>query len=187
MQSLNQYLVFWRNPWRLAGWALVLAVLLFPLVAMRFSAEVHWTGADFLLAALLLSGTGCCIELAVRYGRTGATRAGWVVVVLTSLLLIWINLAVGIIGSENNPLNQIYVLVLALVVFGAFGARFQPLAMSRVLWLTAFVQMAIELLIQWTDRGAAPVLNTAFALLWLLAAALLRHTSALSSGVEPEA
>ncbi|WP_127021942.1 hypothetical protein [Rheinheimera mangrovi] len=187
MLALNNKLLLCCHPWRLAGWGCVLSVLLIPLVAMQFTTEVQWTGGDFLVAAILLCSTGLCIELAVKYGRNGAARAGWALVVLTSLLMTWLNLAVGIIGSENNPLNQIYFLVVVLVVLGSLWARFRPQAMSRVLWLTAAAQMGIELLIQLTDSGAAPVLNTAFALLWLLAAALLRYSPALSSAVKPEA
>ncbi len=187
MQSLNHLLLFWRNPWRLAGWLLLLSVLVFPFIAMQFSTEVHWTGFDFMMAAMLLTVTAFCIELAVRSGRSSASRAGWVVVVLTSLLLTWVNLAVGVIGSEQNPANLLYLLVLVVVVMGAVWARFQARAMSRILWLAAALHMTIELLIQLTGSGAALVLNSAFALLWLLAAVLLRCTPELSSGSDPEA
>jgi hypothetical protein len=47
--------------------ALVTAcVLLVPLVAMQFTDEVDWGVADFVLAGLLLGGTGLLLELAVR-------------------------------------------------------------------------------------------------------------------------
>lgn len=181
MQSVENTLLFWRNPRRLVLWGLVVTLLLLPFIAMKFTAEVHWTGFDFVVAAILLGGTALCIELGCRYSRNNAGRAGWTLVVLTLLLLVWINLAVGIIGSEDNPANLLYLVVLASVAIGAFLVRFQPQAMSYVLLLTACLQMAVELVIQWADIGAAPVLNSAFTLLWLLSAGLLRNSGTATS------
>ena len=104
--------------------------------------------------------------------------------VLTSFLLIWINLAVGIIGSENNEANLLYVAVLLSVVLGAPLVRCQPRAMSKVLLLTAVSQMGVELVIQLLGWGAAPVINLTFTLLWLLAAGLLYNSSTTSRVTE---
>ena len=40
-------------------------LLLLPLVAMQFTNEVNWTFSDFLVAGILLFGTGGLIELAM--------------------------------------------------------------------------------------------------------------------------
>lgn len=178
MHSTENTTLFWQNPWRLAGWGLVIALLLLPLIAMQFTAEVNWTGSDFMVAAILLGGTALLIELGCRFSRSGAGRAGWALVVLTSLLLIWINLAVGIIGSEDNPANQLYLVVLASVPIGALLVRFKTKGMSYVLVFTAGLQITVEVVIQVAGLGAAPVINAAFALLWLLAAGLLRNAAA---------
>ncbi|MDX1679015.1 hypothetical protein [Arsukibacterium sp.] len=177
MQTSAPKKLFWQNPWRIAGWGLIIGLLLLPLIAMQFTAEVNWTGFDFVAAAVLLGGTGLLIELGCHYSRSGAGRVGWALVVLTSLLLIWMNLAVGIIGSEDNPANMLYFGVLASVVIGAPAVRFRAKGMSYVLYLTAALQMTVEVIIQLADLGAAPVLNLAFALLWLLAAGLLRNAA----------
>jgi hypothetical protein len=51
------------------------AVLLVPLVAMQFTAEVDWSPLDFASAAVLLGGTGFLLELAIRNPRLIAYRA----------------------------------------------------------------------------------------------------------------
>lgn len=176
MHSSENTTLFWLNPWRLAGWGLVVALLILPLIAMQFTSEVNWTGSDFMVAAVLLGGTATLIELGCRFSQSGAGRIGWALVALTSLLLIWINLAVGIIGNEDNLANLLYLVVLASVAIGALLVRGQPQLMSYVLLLTAVLQLSVELIIQLADLGAAPVINIAFALLWLLAAGLLRNS-----------
>ena len=86
--------------------ALVTAfILLMPLVAMQFSAEVDWNLFDFVVAGTLLFGSGLTYELIASKAGNTAYRAAVGVAVAAALLLVWINLAVGIIGSEDNPVN----------------------------------------------------------------------------------
>lgn len=184
MTTLQKTSHFWRNPWRLLLWGTVTTLLLLPLIAMQFTTEVNWTSSDFVVAGILLGGTALLIELGCRFSANLAGRAGWALLVLTCLLLIWINLAVGIIGSEDNPANLLYLVVLASVALGAVGGRFQAQAMSRVLYLTAALQLGVELVIQFAGLGAAPVINAAFMLLWLLAAGLLRNSGATKSATQ---
>jgi hypothetical protein len=47
---------------------------------------------------------------------------------VAAFILIWMNLAVGIIGSEDNPANLMYGGVLAVAIVGAFMVRFRPMA-----------------------------------------------------------
>ncbi len=184
MQTQSRSL-FWRHPWRWLGWGFVTTLLMSPLIAMQFTTEVNWTLTDFVVAAILLGGTALCIEFACHSTRHAKGRLGWALLVLTSLLLIWINLAVGIIGHEGNPANLVYIVVLASVVIGACWVGGQPQAMARVLWLTAALQIAVEIYFQLAALGAAPVINLAFAFLWLLASALLRHADSTTSSPKP--
>lgn len=50
-------------------------ILLLPLVAMQITDEVAWGVADFVLAGVLLAGTGLLLELAARKPRNIAYRA----------------------------------------------------------------------------------------------------------------
>lgn len=71
-------------------------LLLLPLVAMRFTAEVNWTGADFAAAGLLLGGTGTAWVLLSRRVRAPRERKLLGLVLLGALLVAWAELAVGI-------------------------------------------------------------------------------------------
>lgn len=70
-----------------------------PLIAMQFTHEVNWSGFDFLVAAILLFGTGLMLELILRKVKT--LRFRWIlgISLLIILFLLWVELAVGIFGS----------------------------------------------------------------------------------------
>jgi len=75
------------------------AILLIPLVAMQFTREVNWTASDFVIAAVLLAGTGMLFELATTRLRTRKSRLIAVAVIGLSFLFVWAELAVGLVGS----------------------------------------------------------------------------------------
>ena len=106
-------------------------VLSVPLVAMQFSDEVNWELADFVVAGLMLSGAGLAYELIVRKVKASAYRVGVGVAVLASLMLFWVNLAVGIIGNEENPANAMYAAVVFAGFIAARVARFEARGMAR--------------------------------------------------------
>ncbi|GAB6195931.1 hypothetical protein [Lysobacter xanthus] len=129
-----------RRNWHPLPWGLASALLLLPAVAMRFDTGVNWTGFDFAVAAVLLYGTCALYEVAARLSRDRMYRAGAAVAVVTGLLLVWVNLAVGIIGSERNPANLVFAVVLGIAAAGAIGARLRARGMAAVLAVTAFAQ-----------------------------------------------
>ena len=107
------------NKWLTAAWTTATAlILLTPLIAMQFTDEVNWTVGDFVIAGAMLLGAGVTYELAARVGGL-AYQAGVVVALGAGVLTFWVTGAVGIIGSENNPGNQLYLAVVALAIFGA--------------------------------------------------------------------
>lgn len=70
-------------------------LLLVPLVAMQFTAEVNWTPVDFLVMGTLLFGTGSLFVLTARR----VPRRYWLPIGLLlglGFLLLWAELAVGI-------------------------------------------------------------------------------------------
>jgi hypothetical protein len=153
-------------------------ILLVPLVAMQFTDEVVWDVADFVVAAVLLLGAGLTYEMVARKAGHTAYRAAVGVAVATALLLAWMNLAVGIIGNEENPANLMYLAVLAVGVIGAFIARFEPDGMVRALVATALTQMLVAVITLVAGLGFTLMLNGLFALLWVVSAALFRRASA---------
>jgi peptidoglycan/LPS O-acetylase OafA/YrhL len=85
---------------RLYGIVISVAILLLiPLIAMQFSNEVNWKLADFIIAGVLLLGTGLICEFVMRKVKKKENRIALIVVIITVLLLIWAELAVGIFGT----------------------------------------------------------------------------------------
>lgn len=77
----------------------IAGILLIPAVAMPFTTEVSWDTTDFLVAGILLLTTGLTIELVKRKVPKQSHRAGLVIILIVLLVLIWAEIAVGIIGS----------------------------------------------------------------------------------------
>jgi hypothetical protein len=164
-------------------------LLMIPLVAMQFTKEVNWTAFDFLVMGALLFGTGLAFVLVARQMNHKAYRAGVGVGVAAGLLLIWINGAVGIIGSENNPAHLLYGGVLAVGLIGAALSRFRARGMMWALFATALAQFLVPVvaLIIWRPSLDDPpgmmgvfVLNAFFAGLFAAAGLLFRR-----AGVAP--
>jgi hypothetical protein len=80
-------------------WAVALAtaaLLLIPLVAMQFSAEVSWSVGDFVVAAALLFTAGTAMVFGVRRTSSWAYRWGIVAAIAVVLSVVWAELAVGL-------------------------------------------------------------------------------------------
>ncbi|WP_460502147.1 hypothetical protein, partial [Hymenobacter agri] len=90
------------------------ALLLVPFVAMQFTKEVNWTLADFVFAGGLVFGTGLVYQLIAGQANGPAYRFGIGLALAAGLLLIWLNGAVGLLGSEHHPANLLYAGVLGL-------------------------------------------------------------------------
>jgi len=161
------------NRLRIAAWSVAAGLLMLPAVAMQFTREVVWGPFDFLVAAALIGGVGLTFELAVRTHQSAVYRAGAAVALLTAFLTVWINLAVGMIGDEGNPINLVFAGVLAVAAIGGLLARFRPAGMAWAMVATAAAQAATILPALAQEPHTAPLIG-AFALPWLLAAALFR-------------
>jgi hypothetical protein len=127
--------------------ALVVAlILMVPLAGMQFDDEMNWSLFDFVTAGALLFGTGLAFVLMARRSGNLAYRAGMGLALTAGLMLLWINLAVGIIGSEDNPANWMYVGVLAVGLIGAVLARFRAGGMVRAMFATALAQALVTVI-----------------------------------------
>ncbi len=118
-------------------------ILLLPLLAMQVTDEVVWDLADFAVAGTLLFSAGLTYKLVSKKMGGVSYRIAIGVTLAAAFLLIWVNLAVGIIGKEGDPANLMYVGVLAVGVIGSIIARFQPRGMARVLLATAIAQVLV--------------------------------------------
>lgn len=77
----------------------VAVLLLIPFIAMQFTTEVNWSLFDFIIAAVLLLGSGLLIEFVLRTIKSKQSRIILCIVILLVLFLIWAELAVGIFGT----------------------------------------------------------------------------------------
>jgi hypothetical protein len=173
-----------RNRWRTAAWGVALLIVLLPLFAMQYTDKVDWSPADFAVAGALILGAGLAYELTVKMTGNAAYRTAVGIGLAGALILIWLNLAVGIIGTENNPANLMYGGVLAVAVMGALIARFQSKGMAGAMVATALAQIlvaAIALMagMQSPISPAIEILGLTgfFVALWLISAWLFRNAA----------
>jgi len=174
-----------RHLWRMALWMMAALLWLLPLAAMLFTDEVNWDETDLIVFGAMLLGACGTYELATRLTGNSAYRAAVGVAIVAAFILIWMNLAVGIIGSEDNPANLMYGGVLAAPVFGGIIARFKPYGMAQVLIATALAQTLVGGIALSAGLGATGanwprvivVLTGFFSALWLLSAWLFRKAA----------
>lgn len=175
-------------PWRIVGWGFAVALLLVPFLAMQLGGDgVDWSLGDFVVFGVMLGTVGGGFELAVRSNGNWSYRAGAALGLLAMFLVVWANLAVGIVGNEHNPWNHLFFLALLIGIAGACVARFKASGMSAAMLVTAIALMAayaVARLNRPEEFGAhlmVELLGTSiFALLFVGSAALFRKAARLS-------
>ena len=165
------------NRWRIAIWGGAALLLLLPLVAMQFTNEVSWDETDFIVFGVMLLVACGTYELAARMTGNGAYRAAVGVAVAAAFLLVWINLAVGIIGDEDNPANLMFGGVLAVGIIGAVIARLQPQGMARAVMTMALAQALVGVIALSMGSVEGFLLTGFFVALWLTSAWLFRKAA----------
>lgn len=164
--------------YRLVIWATTGALMLAPLLLIRGADEPAWRApGDFIFLAVLLAGVGIAYEAAARVPDDKAYWAGLVVALASTVLQTWINLAVGVIGSEDNPINWVYAGVTAVAVAGVALSRFHAESMAYAMVASAIAQgiaFVIALVVGRIFTGPITVFFTA---LWLLSAWLFRKAA----------
>ena len=178
------------NRWRLLIWGAAACLLLLPAVAMQFTTQVNWGLEDFVVMGAMLAAACGISELGARLSGNTAYRAAFGIAVLAGLLTVWVNLAVGMFGSEDNTLNLMFGAVLLLAALGSLAARFRAAGMARAMAATAVAQLlatgvglAVGLNLG-SDEVAGPsvwreaFLTACFAVPWLASALLFRRAAA---------
>ena len=165
----------WRG-WRIVMWGTAAFLLVLPAIAMQVTPEVDWTASDFVVMGAML-GTACiACELVAREFGSGSYRIAAIIAVGTAFVTVWANLAVGMIGDEDNALNLLFGAVLAIALVGAIAADFKPAGMSRAMAITGIAQgLAGAVGLGDDPRGAA--FSMALALPWFASAWLFRRAA----------
>jgi len=80
-------------------YSIPLIILSFPLIAMQLTNEVSWTISDFLVMGILLFSTVFTIDFVLKKVKTMKSRLILIFAIVILLVLVWAELAVGIVGS----------------------------------------------------------------------------------------
>jgi len=119
----------------------------------------------------------------MRYNN--AYRGAFALALLAAFLIVWMNLAVGIIGEPDDLANLMYVAVLAIGAVIAFAGRFRPGAMSRAMFAMAAAQVLVAAVTLIARLGIPPgkpfwvfVVNSLFFALFVGSGLLFRRAHA---------
>lgn len=179
---------------KITAFALVTAfLLLIPLVAMQFAGEVNWDLSDFVIMGILIFGSGLTYILVAKGADNFVYRVDIGVALVAVFLLVWVNLAVGLIGAGPNPGNLMYIGVLAVGVIGITIANFNLRGMQRVIFamvLSLVLVIVLSMGMQhYSESSVIEILdvNGFFIVLFTFAALLFRYAERGSkrSGAEP--
>jgi hypothetical protein len=169
-------------------WVLITAaVLAVPAIAMAFNLGipdpgsgtdgVNWGPMDFAIIGVLVLGSGLLYEYASTRAGTVAQRAAVGIAVAAGLFLIWVNLAVGMIGDEGNPANLMYILVLFVALVGAAIARFEPREASIAMFATAGSHALVAVIALIAGLGPTLPADAFFIAAWVASGLLFRQAS----------
>ena len=98
---------------------------------------------------------------------------------MTAFLTLWVNLAVGMLGSGNDIVNLMFAGVLCIAAVGALVAALKPAGMARATAAAAIAQL-LAVGVGLAMREFEPLeltLTAMFALPWLASAALFRKAA----------
>lgn len=185
MQDTMNHKSGWNSgPWRAAAWLAAAALMLLASGAALTLDEFQWTASDFVFAAVILGGGAGLFDLATRKAPNFAYLAGAGFALAAGFGLLWVNGAVGLVGSEKEAHNLLFGIVLLVAIAGAVAARGRPVGLARAMLAAAAVHVAVSagLLI---DAGgvsdgsvvAEVVGLSLFAGLWLASAWLFRSAA----------
>ncbi|HEX4854918.1 hypothetical protein [Arenimonas sp.] len=170
-----------RNGVRAVVWGGAAVLLLLPLLAMQFTDEVDWNAGDFIVMGVMLLVACTAYEVAARIARTNAYMVAAGVAVAAGFLTTWANLAVGIIGNENNPANDLFFYVVAFALVGSLLVLLRPRPMAWVMVATAAAQLGVFAYAWLAGLGFVPVFTVVMCGLWLASANLFRRAAGQAS------
>lgn len=162
-----------------AAWVGAAALLALPAVATLFTREVNWTAFDFAVFAAMLALIVVPFQFALRRVRNFAALAATAVALGTGFVMVWANLAVGLIGDGPTLANRALMAVLAVPAIGAILVRGRPGGMARVMLATALVEAVLLGIFAVLSPERGVLFSAVFVAGWLLSAWLFRLSAAM--------
>ena len=177
----KQISLFQSASWVALATAIILAI---PFAAMQFTNEVSWSASDFVIMGALIFGAGFSYVLLVRLSSNIIHRVAFALAIGITFLLIWVNLAVGLIGSGPNAANLMYAGIAVIIIIGTFISRFAVKGMERVMFTAAIALVLfaiIQILTKMYEYPGSSVteiiaVNAFFAALFAVSGLLFRYT-----------
>ena len=160
--------------WRILIWGGLAALLALPAIAMQFTDEVDWSPVDFLIMGVLFAVVGGCFELAARLSRNWTYRVGFGIAVITGFLTLWVNMAVGMIGNENDAANLVFLGVLLVAAIGAVISRFRADGMAYAMIAAAVTQAGCAVWAVSLGHSRDAIFISIFCAFWLASATAFR-------------
>ena len=158
-------------------WIVAAIILLLPAVAMQFNVEgVVWTASDFIVMGVILLIACGSFEVLARSAPNFAYLAAAAIAIGTGFLMVWANLAVGIVGDGINGANLMFFGVVLVAIVATLLARFRAPAMAPAMFATAGA-LVLAIAIALAVFGATALeagLTMVFVAGWLVSAALFR-------------
>ncbi|RYD49334.1 MAG: hypothetical protein EOP60_14040 [Sphingomonadales bacterium] len=171
--------------WRMMRWGGAAALLMVPAIAMQFTDEVNWGPEDFVAMGGIFAVALGAYELLAKMAGNASYRVASALAILGVFLLVWVNLAVGIIGDEGNDANWMFLALPIVGIAGAVLSNFRAAGMARTLFAMAGVQALIAAIAVGMGLGTEgpiwprDVLGVTVILcgIWLLSGAVFRHSA----------
>ena len=163
---------------RLLGWGVAVAMIVTPLILMQVAPQTgfNWGLNDFIFAVAAIGGIGLLLEIAVRMSTNWPYRIASAIALGASFLLIWSNLAVGYIGSEDNPYNSVFFGVVAIAFGGALLSRLQAGGMALAMTAAGSAHAFAGAFGFPHDSRTGPI-TIVFVAFWLSSALLFRKAA----------
>ena len=170
--------------WRMLLWAGGLLALATPWLLMRFTGRGAWTAFDFVVFGVMVGVVCAGFELAMHMSNRWTYRLAAFMTVIGGFLMVWANLAVGIIGNEEDPRNLMFYGLLLIGFVGALITRFEARGLTWTLRLMALTQLVIFLVAAALEWTLLPIFTIFYFSLWLIAGELFNRSTRASSDSE---
>jgi hypothetical protein len=178
---------------RIIGVAIVTGLLLLiPLVAMQYTDQVNWGALDFVVAGALIFGTGVAYTFTTMREPRIIYRVAMAMGVGTTFLMMWANLAVGLIGGGPNAGILMYAGVVLAGMIVAVRSHFRPTGMEQSMYAMALalaVHTAIALTVGMNHYPGSSTneilgVNSFFATAFIMAGLAFRYIGHEESKVQ---
>ena len=189
---MREGMVFEPRPagarWRIAAWAGAAALVVVPVLAWRAYQPFAFEPGHGIMAALVTLVSGLAYEIAVRLPARRTLAGGLALNLLGILTTVWFNGAVGIIGSEDDPANRMFLVPIGIALAGLAVASYRPGVAALVLVMATFGQLGTFFHALAAGYGFIGPITVFFCAIWLAASFLYRRAErhrARSAAVDP--